>query len=388
MSARRLPTLALAVALVAVGCGVEDAAQAPLAPDAGRAVSCPPLPDLAPTTFGLIEDGRLPGLRALLSERLTDAQVSAVVDALLRLLRDLDGDQLRALLDLTEHPTIAELGPLLRDLMGWVVGENGGTFRSAELAELRRLLAQCNGGTLFAALDAALTAPELPRLLADLGEILALDLVQQLLSAGDVLDRDGFTTLVCNILGSLIRPGFSVAGDIIEPLSGIDLLPLGEPPISTLLNDLDGLLSPDRPLLPAMADLVCCDVYGVQRCASLPPTAEPLPRDPVFTWALHALFTGQAIDINAALGSLGALADDPQVDQALDPVLTVLRHIADDDELRATLTTLLLVALDESTARQVLPELLLLVDSGGLDELLGIVRAVADGCDPDSLEAP
>jgi len=266
----------------------------------------------------------------------------------------------------------------------WLAGDPAvpASFQTALVADVRRLVAVCDTTALLGVIEAAAAMPELPALLDGLGEVLALDLVQQVLGSGEALDRAGFTVLVCNILASVTRPGFSVEGDIITPLSGIDLLPLDEPPIAPFLRDLDAVLDPAGPLLPVFADLVCCDVYGVRRCSALAPDAAPLSRDPVFTWAMHELFAGGVIDIDAALSALGEVVDDPSIGEALAPLEVVLDRLIADRELKATLDRLLLMVLEPETARGVLHEVLLLIDAGALDELRGLVDAVVDGCEP------
>lgn len=383
-------TLGLAVSGLAglSGCGADDDAPAP--PQTITPATCPPLRELAPETLALLESGALPATRALVAERITDAQLSALLDGLVTLLGELSTDELRALADLLRGDAVGDLAPLLLDLVRWIAGapDDPSTYQSALVGDLRRLIGTCDTPALLAAIEPVATAPELPRLLAGLGDVLALDVVQQALAAGEALDRQGFTVLVCNILASLIRPGFSVEADIIAPLSGIDLLPLSEPPIAPFLADLDALLAPEGPLLPVLADLVCCDLYGVRRCSALTASSEPLPRDPTFTWAAHALFTGGVIDIEAALSAASGLIADPAVAETLAPLTVLLDRLVADPELRGVADSLLVTLLDPNTARPVLLELLTLIDAGALDELFALLDAVADGCDPATLEAP
>lgn len=249
------------------GCGAEEGAPAPA--QSVTAVSCPPLRSLAPQTLALVDEGRLPALRALLAEGVDDAQLSAVIDALLRLLRALSADDIEALFGLLDHPAVSELSPLLDDLVRWVVGApDGSGYQAALVGEVRRLVGVCDTGAMLSVLRAAAEAPELPSLLRGLGEVLALDLVQQVLGSGAALDRDGFTVLVCNILASVIRPGFSVEAAIITPLSGIDVLPLSEPPIAPFLRDLDAVLDPGGCCCrgsPIWCVVMCMGCGGVAR---------------------------------------------------------------------------------------------------------------------------
>lgn len=381
---RRL-LFAMFAALPLLACGADDDQPAP--PQAVTPATCPPVESLAPNTFALVRADRLPALKRLVAERITDAQLSALLDGLVTLLGALDADEREALAGLVESEAVAELGPLLLDLVRWLAGDpnDPATFQTALVSDVRRLVGTCDTGGIVAVLEEVINTPELPKLLGGLGDVLALDVVQQLLTASDALDRDGFTALVCNILASLVRPGFSVRGDIIEPLAGIDLLPLDEPPLSTFLLDLDAALAPDGPILPVLADIVCCDVYGVQRCSALTPSSEPLPRDPVFTWAMHSLFTGGVIDIETALAAAGGLVGDPAVKETLAPLTVLLDRLVADPELLGVLDSLLVTLLDPNTARPLLLELLILADADAFDELLAVLDALINGCTPDEL---
>ena len=372
------------IATLLVSCGAEVDAPAP--EPTNLRLECPAISELAPKTFGLLGSGRLPNVRTLMSERLDENQIAALLAAVLGVLDTLDQDQIRDLLAITELPALGEFKVAARQLLGYLIGEGDGVFPAPLFSDLRRLVATCDGGVLFTALAETADAEELPRLLDGLGEILELELVQGLLETDTSgLSRDGFTTLICNLLATMIRPGFSIANNLIQPLSGIDLLPLGEPPLSTFLRDLDELLSPDRPILPAINDLICCDVYGVSRCANLPTDARPLDRDPVFSWTVHELFTRGEFELPKLLDSLGVLMEDPAVEKAVAPLVTLLGELGENESLRDALASVLLTVLEPRTAQGVLADVALLLDAGALDELGTIFDAVANGCDAQTL---
>lgn len=378
----RILTGLLCAALI--GCGAE--ADAPAPANALPPATCPSAEELAPNLLGLLRSGQLAGVADLLGRRLSDAQLETLLAALLDLVRGLEPAEIDALLALTENPRLLALAPLVGDLLAFVAGDptRPETFRGEVLDDLRRLLTVCEAATLFEATGALLQAPELPRLLGGLADVLALDIVQQILSSDlqSALNKEGFTVLVCNIVAALVAPGFTVADDVVRPLSGIDLLPLDEPPLSTFLADLSSVLAPERAVLPALQDVVCCDLYGVARCALVPGDATPLPRDPVFTWFAYDLFVTAAVDFDALLAALGDLAADPQVDAALAPVNAVLGALGEDAELRRALVSVGVVLLEDATARRVLPELVTLVRVGGIEELLAVVRSILKGCAP------
>ncbi|MCA9525163.1 MAG: hypothetical protein KC549_02555 [Myxococcales bacterium] len=363
------------------GCGADVDAPSPT--NAPMPATCPTLEELAPELLGLVRGARLPGIQALVRDQLTEAQITTLLDTLLRILRGLPAAERDALLALGHDPRLQQLLPTVADLLAFVAGDGQTGYRGEVIADVRRLLRTCDGERLFTALDRLLAAPALPRLLAALGDALALDIVQAVLNSDEplALRRPGFTTLVCNLVASIVWPDFDVQADIIRPLSGITLLPFDEPPLATLLDALAELLSPEAGVLAPLADTVCCDVYGVSRCGALPADARPLPRDPVFTWLLYDLFTTGELDVTGLLTQVATLATDPTLIEALAPVAALLREVGADPDLRTGLVALLATALQDDIARQVLPELVLLLRTAALPELLAVADALLNGCE-------
>jgi hypothetical protein len=152
--------------------------------------------------------------------------------------------------------------------------------------------------------------------------------------------------------------------------------------VSSLLEDLAVLLGPEGEVLPALADVVCCDVYGVSTCAALPASAQPLPRDPVFTWLMHGLLTSAELNLPKLLDKLTGLAGDPTLAAALDPLAAALTPLVADPDLRRGLVNLLDTLLRPDVASEVLPEVALLLEVGAVPELVGVLDAVLNGCSP------
>ena len=174
-----------------VACGATEDTPTPIPRD--LRVECPAISSLAPKTFALADAGRLPAIRGLLSERLDKNQVAALITAVLGVLDTLDQAQLRALLALSDLPALGEFKTAARQLLAYLIGEDGGPFPAALFADLQRLVSTCDGGAAFSAFAELADAPELSSMLGDLGAILELDLVQGLLAEnGSALDRDGF----------------------------------------------------------------------------------------------------------------------------------------------------------------------------------------------------
>ena len=372
------------VTLLSSGAGEDDEPPA----NTPEPAACATMAELAPNLFAMLDDGELAAVAAVLGDEgaVTRQQLRRLLAALLELVGSLSKAELDALLALTLDERLQSLLPLVSDLVAFIAGDPADptTFRGDVLAEGARLLRVCEGERLFSALRTVAASPELPRVVAGLGEVVALDLVQSLLSgeAGPLFTRPGFTAFVCNIVFSIVRPGFDFDEEVVGPLSGIDLLDLDQPPLSTFLADTAALLDPDKPLFPAVADLVCCDVYGRARCDDLTVDDQPLRRDPVFTWLAYDLFTSDEVPISALLGALASVSQDELLSRALEPLEPILRTLAADPDLRSALVDLLATLLEPETARAVLPEIVVFIERDGLGELLAVVRAIFRGCDP------
>ncbi len=368
------------------GCGAEEDAPPPANPT--QHASCPAMVELAPNLMAMLEGGELSAIAGVLGDEqtLTRQQLSKLLDTVFGLLRALGREDIHRLLSLADDPALQRLVPLLRDLLVLVAGDPGdpSSFRADVLAEISRLLRVCDGERVFGALEALSSAPELPTLVAALGETLALPLVSGLLAEGSdgLFSRAGFTAFVCNVVFNLARPDFDFEERVRRPLSGIELLPADAPPLSTLLESASALLTPAGPVFPALADVVCCDVYGRERCEDLGPDAQPLARDPVFTWFVYDLLTSERVDATALLATLAEVGADDALARALAPLTPVLRELSADPELRGVLLRVVDALLQPDVSRAAFPELIAFVDRGGVSELLAVLRAILQGCDP------
>ncbi len=374
------------IVLLCLGCGAAEDAGAP--PSAAVPAACPTLRELAPNLVEMLRDRELSAIADVLGdeETVTRQQLRRLLKVSLDLVGSLSGGELDALLALTEEPALRETLPLVRDLLAFLA--EPATFRAEVFTDARRILTECDGDTLFAAIRHTAETPELPRLLSGLGRLLEMDIVQALLRGeeGTIFTRPGFTAFVCNIVFSLIRPGFDFDEEVVGPLEGIDVLALDQPPLSTFLADTAALLSPDRPLFPALQDLLCCDVYDrVGRCAEVTPNSVLSRRDPVFVWLAYDLFISDEVPLGELLVTIATLAEDEQLNRVLAPLSPILRQLSDDAELRASMMELLARLLDPEVARVALPEIVTFIDRGGVDELLAVSRSIFRGCD---VEAP
>ena len=372
----------LLCAFVLAGCGADDAAIAPV--NRPRAATCASMEDLAPNALRLLRGGELPGLKRLLGERVSDDEISALIDAALTVIESLPREDLDRLLSLGSDDRLAALVPTVAGLIRFLLDAPIDAPRDALYRGMGRLVRTCPGDTVLSAVERLLGAPELPDVLVNLGATLALDPVQSVLSESGSFGRRGITAVLCNIAAAIMSPGFEFERNVRGPLGLLPALPLDEPPMLDLLDGLSGLLSTEEAALPALADLMCCEAYGVSTCAAVPPNAEQIPGDPVFTWLIYDLFVADEFDVQGLLADAGVLLADPALRAAVAPLGAVVRQLAEDADLRATLTRLVATILEPAVVAEVLPDLALLLESGALPELIEVVNAIGNGCDPEA----
>ena len=366
------PLVVVLASLALNGCGVAEDASAPMAADVGR--PCPPLEKLAPHLSELLRSEQLPALAKLLGETLTQSQLSAVLDAALRVIRALPGGELEALVTLLRSDRVRPALHLLRELLDYAGSSGpGGTLKTA-------LVQHCASGPLFPAVDALLSSPEVLELAEPLRQTLALPEMQSLLGAAGALNREHLAVFLRNVRAALVRPGADPGQSIrtlAETISGLTDL-LARPPASTVLEGAITLLRPTGTVFATVRDLMCCDLYGVAQCPDATSTLAPLTSDPVFVYLAYDVFLQHPDELDAVL----ALLADPVVTDQLEPVVQVLQTLGRDLDVRQTVSRLLQTLLDPAVAASLLPELALLLAEGGFDDLLRLVDAVLVSCPP------
>lgn len=368
----------------AFGCGAEVDQPAPVYADPGQ--QCPSLADQMPTLVSELEADALPGLSTVLSERITDDQLSAALDGTLRLLRRLTADELGALAGLVNHPTLSGATHQLEVVLDLLErGPDG--VRTEVFEELQFLMATCEGGRMMQAMNALADAPELSQALTALGQTLSLPEVKALLAGGgpdpSALSRAGFNALVGNMMLKIAEPGFSFDAHIRAPLEELGLLPLDEPPMRDLMDALSGIMSPQRGVQRAMSDMMCCSFYGTPACtagASLRDSG-PILRDLLYDLILSQSLGGESSPTDL-FQSLEALTSDPVISEALKPLGTVLQQMSEDADLRRALADLGVALMDPASVALMLPDLRHLIESGAADELFGVFALVSGECSP------
>lgn len=368
--------------LVLSGCGAADDIPGPPQP---AAETCPTLRALAPLTFQTLESNDVPTLKRVLSEEISDAHLTALVNATIALVRSLQQVDFESLSALQSSPELPQLDEGLSRLLRFLSGTPEEPFREEVFTDLRRIVTHCRATPLVAAIKEAVYSPELPELLLQLDEVLSLEPVQRALAADQYLGRDGFTVFICNTVANLIQADFSVANDVVQPLARLNILPLDMPPFSSFLRSLDTVLSADRPLKPALANLVCCDLYNVAECNQVTPATVPVERDPVFSWLIYDLFVDQQEAFGRFLSALGGLARSPEVGEAAKPIWSALVDVTNDDEIKDAANSLLRIVLTPGITQPLLRELALLIERGIIGELAAMGKAIQRGCNPEDM---
>lgn len=361
-------------------CGADDDAPAPIPADIGR--PCPSVDELAPNVTTLLREGRLPAVRRLLGETLDPAQLTGVLDAALRVIRALPGDDLGALLDLLASERLAPGLDLFAGLLDYAAthGPSGGVD-TALLAKLSALVQHCASGPLYSTLDAVLSSPDVLSLAEPLRATLAQPEIRTLLGEAGALNREHLAAFLCNLQAALVRPGADPGQSIralVDTVSGLTDL-LSRPPASTVVEGGIALLSPDGAVFPPVRDLLCCDLYGLPTCPDA--TAQSPPRDapPVFVYLAYDVFLQRPETLDAAL----ALLADRALTDRLAPLVGVVRTLGADPDVRQAVTRLLTTVLDPVVAAELLPELRLLLEVGAWHEALRLVDALLSSCPPE-----
>ena len=110
--------------------------------------------------IGFLLEAQLPVVDCL-PERLTDAQISALIDGLLTFLRSLTPAQLEALLGLADAPALDQLTPLALDLLRGIAGADGApmSHQADVLGEARRLVGTCDTKGALELIDIGINQP-------------------------------------------------------------------------------------------------------------------------------------------------------------------------------------------------------------------------------------
>ena len=246
---RPLPLWFVLVSLFAAsvtGCGADDDAPSPAIK---VAPTCPTFATTAPETTRLLNAGRLPALKALLGQRLTDEQATAVVRGSLDIVQGIDSSVLDTFSQWGDHPSTGALGRGLVGLMDVIIGDPSkpDTFREDIILRVVDIATTCGGESILRMGRSLLETPEFRTFIEQLNLVIQLDAIEMLLRNEDArVSKEAFDVLITTIIRSLIRPNFSVTDDIATPIANLDLFPVDEPPVSVLIETIQGIYPRER----------------------------------------------------------------------------------------------------------------------------------------------
>ncbi|MEE2789646.1 MAG: hypothetical protein VX589_20065 [Myxococcota bacterium] len=369
-----------------MGCGASE--QQP-SPSPTTLPACPTFEAAAPNTTMMLAENRLPTLKRILEDELSEVQATALIRSLLQLVRGIESADIETLSSWGDHPATTEIGAGLMAVLDEILGrpQQPQSFQQAVVIRAVDLVATCAGISLLEMMQNLMAAPQLQPLVEQLNIVIQLDAVSTLLMSVDgALNLDGFIIFVDSLLRALVRPNFSVAQDLKDPIAALDVLPVDEPPIAPLLANIDGLLQPEVGVLRPLQNLICCGTHRVPTCAEVNPDTTPANAEPILSPFVHRLLVSPDPRLRALPKALADFVANPLVTGLGDAMNRIMQQLIDSGELRRTFTQLLRRATSPDLMYGFLTDIRTLMTSEMVDEILGYADLMRRGCDAD--EAP
>jgi hypothetical protein len=354
------------VLVLTTACGaLSDSAPAPVAKP-----RCPTLDQRVTKLEGLVGAGKLKSIAYIVGEVVDEPSQRALVRLGLAIGKALPSGLAAQLPGVAADPQVARVLPLVVALLEPLPGSPYANpplpAKISEMKALSQVAGACLTAEGMATLAAVLREPDLAPALASVLDAgpQAGTALQQALAAAGVEGRAGFQVLVRDVLVSMAAPGFDP-----EPMAA-SLAALGGQPalqglaviLRRLASDHAGQPRPER--VAALAALAAC----VQRQEADGPMAGHL-YDVVLATPLEATPTAPAVPVSTAqlsvLLALGAVAADV---------------VANDEGARDALSQLLGLLLRPDLAIQAVPELVGLLKSGALGDVLSLLGDLLQAC--------
>lgn len=345
-------------------CGASDEVTEPLAEE----LACAPLDQQIPTVIDLLDTGQLAGVRKVIEEGMGDDLRGQLLELALQIIRALPPGTVDELQGVIEDDAVYALLPVAADLLRFVT-EDGGKGHYEIVPVASNVLQLCEAKDLlrfagdvledpviFGAIELILSDPEG---LEKLFSALHIDLKSP-------EARAAVLALLDNVLASFVAPGFGLEEleDILADLSEMGLVDLRMPAIRGILSLAHEVLDRDGNLL-ILQDYLRC--------------VRTVDADSVLVGFLYDLIASGAVKLDAVL-DLTALVQSPSGDVVMGLLVDVIDFLVGDDEARVSLAEILLVILQEDSARLVLPDLVVLLDEGALPEVADLLVAILYGC--------
>lgn len=341
-------------------CGARNSEAEPL----NLSLKCKPVEDYVPTFLQLIETNQLDNLKSVLSTELTEELQAELIRVLLDIVGSLPRGTITKLTsdDTINLPALKVLGPLVLDILKYFTGALDGNSHYDTLARLGELLNDCELVPLLKLLTTLLEDPAFNEtLLAILSDKQVNDLLGDLQFDGQS-GKAGFVALVRNLLVSVSSPGFQI--DDARALLG-QFLDVNSPPFSTFFELIEQLIEPQTNL-PILQAVSACVLKS--------------DSDGTLLGFLFDLLTLPSLNFTTVLGEVKGLLQNQGGDSLIPVVVQLLKTLIDKDDTRFALLRILLVILREDIVARLLPDLIVIIESGALKELLVFLNLLATKC--------
>lgn len=329
--------------LLSCGCGAYDE-QVPAAPVESR---CPAIDEKLTSLLELVEQGQLEGLQSAIKEDISPDVRNRIIEVLLSILKALPENSLKDLIPVSDSGQLSGLLGVLRDVFSAVVEAGDAGYSAMEVGG--GVLQQCTGKPLLQTLDGLLMEPSFRAALRNVLES-GLDVGIELPSIDftTVEGRSGFQGLVRTLIAGLSEPGFKLPE--LTSLLGPDLLALLEPMVAS--------------------EESLASLQLVTRCLLIVDTEDEL------AGLIFDVLQAGVLDEDL-VNRLTEGQDPAQVDDLLDNVLQPMLHLlVTEDSVRASLVIVATAVLRADVAGKVIPDLVVLMDAGVLQDLLDLMTTL------------
>ncbi|MCA9520526.1 MAG: hypothetical protein KC609_06120 [Myxococcales bacterium] len=343
-----------------VRCGARSQFAEPIALE----MRCRPVEEYIPTFLQLIDEHKLDNLKSVLSDELTDDLQAELIGVIIAAVKALPRGTLSKVTSdpVLSQPAVGKLAPLLVDILKYFTGELNGTSHYPVVGVVRNLLNNCE---LNPVLKLLLDLLEDSAFVDTLLDVLADEDVKGIVSSLDFQGksgREGFVALARNLLVSISQPGFEITD--VKVLLG-QFIDVSKPPFSTFFTLIEKLIDPTSSL-PVLQQLSACMLENDTNQELL--------------GFLFDLLTLPSLDIASVFSEIQQLTDNPDNKFLFDVILDILRYYSVTEDARLALARVLFVILREDVAARLLPDLIVIIESGALRELLTFANLLATKC--------
>lgn len=338
------------------------------APATLSADDCGPLDETIEGLLDLVDRGRLQTLKSVMAEGLEIDERHDLMAIIIDLIVSLPSGTFASLADMGAAASASEsLQEVAAAAVRVLARDGSGAARVGAFAAARTLLNTCDGNDLVGIATAVL---EDEGFIAAWRQLLVTGVLTELLAEMQFDTRsagDAFGALVRNLLVTAADPGF-------EPSMWTSMAALvvdvSEPPWRDLTEGLERVLESDA-ARHAMGQLAGCSLAS-DPDLQLAAVVYDMGVDPVMVQLAEVLE-----DVGAH-----AVADPNGADIVLDPLRLLMQFLADHEDARASLVTVLTALLQDELGAGVLEDVADLLEAHVVGEVLDLFATLATGACP------